>query len=306
MASLRNHAVIGFLRCLPRNLISRLAGRLVSIRLPRFLRPTAMKAYAAVFGADLSEVAEPLSTYPSIQDFFVRQLKDGVRPVDPTPGVLVSPCDGAWGQWGTVESGTLLQMKGRSYSLAELLGDEVDAQRFEGGVYATLYLSPKDYHRFHTPGRARVHRARYLPGSLWPVNSAGVELVDGLFARNERICAFMEVAEPGFGGEICLVAVGATMVGKVKLTFDDLETNRPGIGRTEREYPSPHELDRCQEWGRFLFGSTLVLLAGPGVVELDPPSQGAPLRLGSPIGRWTQPTAASDLEPDSPPAQGNT
>ena len=286
--------------------MSRLAGRLVSIRLPRFLRPAVMKTYAAIFGADLSEVAEPLTAYPSVQDFFVRRLKEGARPVDLSPGALVAPCDGAWGQWGWVESGTLLQMKGRSYSLAELLGDEADAKRFEGGVYATLYLSPKDYHRFHTPGRTRVQRARYLPGSLWPVNQAGVELIDGLFARNERICAFMEVAEPGYDGEICLVAVGATMVGKVKLSFDDLETNRPGIGRTERDYPSPHELDRCQEWGRFLFGSTLVLLAGPGVVELDPPSLGAPLRLGSPIGRWTQPTPSSGMDPVRQPAQGNT
>ncbi len=292
MASLRNHAVIGFLRLLPRNLISRLAGRLVSIRLPRFLRPFVMKAYGAIFGADLSEVAKPLDAYPSIQDFFVRQLKPAARPVDPSPGVWVSPCDGAWGQWGTVEGGTLLQMKGRPYSLAELLGDSNDAQRFEGGTYATLYLSPKDYHRFHTPCRTRVTRARYLPGSLWPVNRAGVELVDGLFSRNERVCAFMDIEEEGFEGTLCLVAVGATMVGKVKVVFDDLETNRPGVGRTEREYDPGFEFDRCQEWGRFLFGSTLVLLASPGALEFDGAPIGSTLRLGSRLGRLSRPTAA--------------
>ena len=292
MASIRNHGVIALLRLMPRNLLSRLAGRLVSIRLPKGLRAPMMRAYARIFGADLSEVAEPLADFPSVQDFFVRALRPGARPVDPDPSTLVSPCDGAWGQWGTVEQGTLLQIKGRPYSLAELLGDADDAARFEGGTYATLYLSPKDYHRFHAPCRARVSHARYLPGSLWPVNQAGVELVDGLFARNERICAFMDVAEQACAGHLCLVAVGATMVGKVKVVFDDLETNLPRAKRKDRDYEPKVELERGQEWGRFLFGSTLVLIAMPGTLDLAGQPMGSPLRLGSAIGRLNQGKAA--------------
>lgn len=287
--SLKHRAIIGFLRLLPRNALSRLAGRLVSVPLPRFLRPSFMRGYAAIFGADLSEVRDPLDSFPSVQDFFVRALKDGARPIDSGAGVLVSPCDGAWGQSGTIEDGTLLQMKGRPYSLRELLGDAADAADFDGGTYATLYLSPKDYHRFHTPCAVRVTRARYLPGTLWPVNAAGVELVDGLFSSNERICAFMDVDEPGASGRLCMIAVGATMVGKAKIVFDDLETNLPGAQRIDRDYPQGPRFERGEEWGRFLFGSTIVLLASPGTLELDIPAPGTPLRLGRPIGRLLSP-----------------
>ena len=287
MSRLKHHAIIGFLRLLPRNAISRWAGALVSIRLPKALRPFFMKSYARIFGADLSEVRDPLDSFPSVQDFFVRALKDGARPIDDQPGVLVSPCDGSWGQSGIVEQGTLLQMKGRPYSLADLLGDEEDAAAYEGGVYATLYLSPKDYHRFHTPCAVRVTRARYLPGTLWPVNSAGVDLVPGLFSVNERICAFMNVNEPNQKGHLCLIAVGATMVGKAKIVFDDLETNLPGAQRVERTYPQGPQFDRGEEWGRFLFGSTIVLLATPGTLDLESEPAGSSLRLGTRIGRLT-------------------
>lgn len=237
-------------------------------------------------GVDFSEVRDPLADFPKLQDFFVRQLKRGARPVDPAPGALVSPCDGAWGQTGVVEGGQLLQVKGRPYSLAELLGSAEEAAAFEGGAFATLYLSPKDYHRFHTPCAAALRRARYLPGGLWPVNRAGVELVDSLFARNERICAFFDVAEPGLGGHFCLVAVGATMVGKIRLSFDNMESNLGGVRRrTERVYDDALRFERCEEWGRFHFGSTLVLVATAGTLRLDAGGRGEPLRLGRRIGQ---------------------
>lgn len=283
--SLGHRAIIASLSLLPRNAVSRAAGFLVSRRLPRFLRGPVMRAYAAIFGADLSEVRDPLDSFASIQDFFVRSLKDGARPVDQGPGKVISPCDGAWGQWGAIENGTLMQIKGKAYSLAELLADEGDARRFEGGVYATLYLSPKDYHRFHMPVTCRLEKARYIPGSLWPVNAAGLHLVDRLFARNERICAFWQVAEDGFRGELCMVAVGATMVGKTKVVFDKLETNVADRGRQDRIYEHRPVFSRGQEWGRFLFGSTIILLAERGALELDGGAPGATLRLGRPIGR---------------------
>lgn len=298
----RHRALLSFLALLPRNALSRLAGRLVSVPLPKPLRPPAMKAFGRTFGVDFSEVRDPLGSFRSIQDFFVRRLKDGARPVDPGAGIVVSPCDGAWGQCGTVQNGTLLQVKGRPYSLAELLGGEAEARSYEGGVYATLYLSPKDYHRFHTPCRAVIERSAYLPGSLWPVNRAGVEGVDGLFARNERVVAFFAVREPGVAaaattgagadghGEpadhLAIVAVGATMVGKVKVTYDDLETNLPGVGPKRRTYDPPPAFERGEEWGRFEFGSTLVLVAAPGLLELDVEAAGTPVRLGQAIGRF--------------------
>lgn len=279
------HPLLLMLGLLPKNTLSRLAGLAAGLPLPRFLRRPFLTAFGRTFGVDFSEVRDPLETFPTLQHFFVRALKDGARPVDPGPGLVVSPCDGAWGAAGRVESGQLLQVKGRPYALAELLGDADEARAYEGGIFATLYLSPKDYHRFHTPCAATVSRVNYLPGALWPVNRAGVEGVPGLFSINERLVAFFEVAEPGCGGRFAIAAVGATMVGKVKLAFDDLETNLRGAKRCDRVYAPPQVLARGEEWGRFEFGSTLVLVAMPGTLELEIGELGEPVRLGRRLGR---------------------
>lgn len=270
------------LRLLPRNLISRAAGRFAAAHLPRALVRAEIALFARAVGVDLSEVRDPLDSFASLQEFFTRALRDGVRTIDPARDALVSPCDGAWGESGTVRDGQLLQLKGRPYGLRELLGSREDAAAFEGGAYATLYLSPRDYHRFHAPCAARVERVRYLPGTLWPVNRIGLEGVDGLFAQNERICAFMR-SDAG-NAALCLVAVGATMVGKVRLTFDALETNRAGARAEQRVYREGIALAKCEEWGRFEFGSTIVLLAAPGRISLDAQPAGTPVRLGERIG----------------------
>ena len=218
----------------------------------------------------------------------MRELKEGVRPIDDTADAFVSPCDGAWGEAGRIEHGRLIQLKGRPYSLAALLGDDGEAEHYEGGSFATFYLSPRDYHRFHAPCAARVTRLRYLPGSLWPVNRAGVEGIDSLFAQNERICAFMTpLVGAGSGMEgLCIVAVGATMVGKVRVNFDVLSTNLPGAEVEERVYGEREPLlAPGEEWGRFEFGSTLVLVTAPGILDLEIQQPGTPVRLGERIGR---------------------
>jgi phosphatidylserine decarboxylase len=278
------HPLLLMLGLLPKNTLSRLAGRFASLPLPRFFRRPFLRAFGGTFGVDFAEVRDPLESFRTLNQFFVRALVDGARPVDPAPGVVVSPCDGAWGSSGEVEKGQILQVKGRPYSLAELLGDAGQAAACEGGVFATLYLSPKDYHRFHVPVAAKLVRATYLPGALWPVNRAGVEGVAGLFAVNERIVAFFDIDEPGYSGRLAIAAVGATMVGKVKLSVGDLETNR-GEARADRHYSPPVEFARGQEWGRFEFGSTLVIVASRGAMGLDAGEPGTPLRLGRPIGR---------------------
>lgn len=280
------HPLLLLLRLTPRNLVSRLAGKLAAVRWPRAWRPRMWKAFGGHFGVDFSEIRDPLDSFAALQDFFIRRLKDGARPVAAAPDAVVAPCDGAWGASGRIEQGMLLQVKGRPYGVRELLGiDAEEARRYEGGCFATLYLSPKDYHRFHTPCRADLAAAAYIPGSLWPVNQAGVAGVPGLFAVNERIVGFFDIAEPGFSGRFALAAVGATMVGKVKVTFDDLETNRPGVGGSTRRYAPSKSFAKAEEWGRFEFGSTLVLVAEPGALELELGAPGAPLRLGRPIGR---------------------
>lgn len=282
---IKERAVITSLKVLPQHTMSAMAGRLFSLTTPAPLRKLAVTTYGKVTGVNFEEVKEPLDSFTSLQNFFTRELKDGARPVDEAKDAIVSPCDGAWGASGTINDDTALQLKGRPYSIRMLLQDDQLAARFDGGVYSTLYLSPRDYHRFHAPAAGDVDTLRYIPGALWPVNGAGLFHIDGLFTKNERIIAFLRpTARPD--ALIAMVAVGATMVGKIKVAFDDdVTTNVRQPVTTVRRYDPPVHLDKGQEWGRFLFGSTIVLLATPGLFDLEAQAEGSPLRLGTRIGR---------------------
>jgi phosphatidylserine decarboxylase len=186
-------AAIAAMGLLPLNALSRVGGRLATLRLPAPLQRAEIRLVGGMLGVAFDEARDPIDSFACFQDFFTRALRDGARPLDPAPDAFLSPCDGAWGSAGTVTGGTILQVKGRSYSVASLLGSEDDARAFEGGTFATFYLSPRDYHRFHAPAGVTVTGARYLPGTLWPVNGLGLEGKDGLFAENERICAHMQL-----------------------------------------------------------------------------------------------------------------
>lgn len=180
-----------------------------------------------------------------------------------------------------------MQVKGRAYRVTDLLGDPTLAATYEGGCYATLYLSPRDYHRFHTPTAGQITRLDYHPGSLWPVNDIGLNGVDALFARNERICAFLET-EATSGPPIIMIAVGATNVGSVRLTFSEMHTNESGAARVTHELGErAPSFARGEEWGHFEFGSTIVLLTPPGGATIVSSPVGTPLKLGEAIGSAT-------------------
>lgn len=282
--SLKERAVITSLKVLPQHAMSAAMGKVCSLPTPAPLRSFAVRAFGKRVGVNFDEVKEPLSSFRSLQDFFTRELKEGARPIAPGDDVVVSPCDGAWGACGTIDDDTAMQVKGRPYSVRMLLHDDALANRFDGGTYATLYLSPRDYHRFHVPVAGEVDTLRYVPGALWPVNSGGLNHVDGLFTKNERIIAFLRPKQKP-DGLIAMVAVGATMVGKIKVAFDDsVTTNVRNPATTVHRYDPPVELEKGAEWGRFLFGSTIVLLATPGVLDLDIQAAGTTLRLGTAIG----------------------
>ncbi len=292
--------LLWLLKALPKNAMSRAMGWLASRRLPGPLQRLELALFVRLAGVDASELARPLGEFDSLQQFFTRALAPGTRPIEGGEDVLVSPCDGAWGASGRIDRGRLLQVKGRPYRVAELLGSEVLANACEGGEFATLYLSPRDYHRFHTPAAGRITRLVYRPGALWPVNAIGLLGIDGIFARNERIAAWLEVAGEGRG--LAMVAVGATMVGSVRLAFDALRTNRPGARAEDRELGAlGPKLARGEEWGHFEFGSTIVLLIPPGLYRLDRKPVGTPLRLGQAIGRRI-PLAVSRDFPTSQPS----
>jgi len=283
-AGWQSRLALGALRALPLNALSRAAGQLSCLQLPAPMQRALIRLFARAVGVDWSEVRDPIDSFPSLQSFFTRALRPGVRPPDTSENAFLAPCDGRWGASGHVGQGTLLQVKGQRYALADLLGSAADAAALEGGPYATLYLSPRDYHRFHAPLDAHVDRARYLPGSLWPVNRLGVEGVPGLFAVNERICIDLRPRDRP-QARLLIVAVGATLVGSVRVVFDlDLGTNAAGNPAQERRYPEPRFFEGGNELGRFEFGSTLVVVASPDWLALDTREPGTPLRLGTRIG----------------------
>ena len=193
-------------RALPRRFVSRMTGRFARLPLPGVLLRPFLRWYARRYGADLTEAARPLEHYTSFVDFFTRTLEDGARPLPEDEGAIACPCDGTVSMCGTVTDGTLLQVKGHTYSLSALLGSDEDAARFEGGTYAVLYLAPGDYHRFHWPFDGIVETARGLPGDLWPVNEPSVRSVEQLFARNERAAC---IGRTSSGGAFAYVPVGA-------------------------------------------------------------------------------------------------
>jgi len=273
----------------PKNALSRLAGRFASLRLPGALQRAEIRLFARLADVNVDEARDPIESYESLQRFFLRALREGARPIAGDSMDLVAPCDGTWGAAGRIEAGTLLQVKGRTYSVADLLGDLDLAGRYDAGCFATFYLSPRDYHRFHTPAAGRITRIDYCPGSLWPVNAIGLQGIDRLFARNERICAYLDVdsgTPDSRAAPIALVAVGATMVGSVRLAFDDLRTNISGARAERRDLDDgAPTFARGEEWGHFEFGSTIVMLTPPEYFEINPQPIGRPLVLGEPIGR---------------------
>ncbi|GAO05120.1 archaetidylserine decarboxylase [Anaeromyxobacter sp. PSR-1] len=273
---------ISALRLLPKNALSRAVGALTRWRAPVPVRLAAMRAFARRYGIDLSECPD-LDVYRTFGEFFARPLRPGLRPVAPGERVLVSPVDAVVSETGLAEAGRLVQAKGIDYPAAALLGDDALAARLAGGAYATLYLSPRDYHRIHFPLGGRVTGWRYVPGKLWPVNPASVRTVPGLFALNERLVTVLETPL----GACAVVAVGATVVGRVCAYYDPSIpfTNLPGAAPRRHDYETPIPVEKGQELGAFEMGSTVILLFEPGKVRLDPRlAPGARVRVGEPLG----------------------
>ncbi|HZZ82971.1 MAG TPA: archaetidylserine decarboxylase [Anaeromyxobacteraceae bacterium] len=284
---MNDRAFIAALRLLPKNALSRLVGAATRLRAPRPVREAAMRAFATRYGLDLTECAG-LERYETFGDFFARPLKPGLRPVAPGESVVVSPVDGTVSEAGIAEAGRLVQAKGIDYRLPDLLGDAGLGARFEGGAYVTLYLSPRDYHRIHFPLGGAVTGYRYLPGLLWPVNPASVRTVPGLFTVNERLVTLLETP---LGG-CAVVAVGATVVGRVRASYDPEipVSNLRGARRLARDYQEPLPVVKGGELGAFEMGSTVILVLEKGRGALS--SQlvpGVKVRVGQPIGGPREP-----------------
>jgi len=245
---------------MPKRLMTQFGGVIASMRAGG-VTTAIIRWFVGKYGVNMAEAADPdIGNYTSFNDFFTRALKDGARPL--ARAELICPVDGAISQFGAIEADQIFQAKGHGYSTAALLGgDAALAARFQDGLFATLYLSPKDYHRIHMPCAGRLVRMVYVPGDLFSVNPTTARGVPGLFARNERVVCVFDSPR----GPFVLVLVGATIVGSMATTWHGV-VNPPRTGKPRRWDYAGQAIDFKQgdEMGRFLLGSTVVALFPKG------------------------------------------
>ena len=263
---------------LPHRLLSSLARRLAYSTNPS-IKQWLIDSVTRKFGVDLSEAAEPdPRAYPSFNAFFTRALKPGARIADPDPSALLMPADGHISQCGDIVDGRIFQAKGQSYTAAELLGDAEAARPFADGLFATVYLSPRDYHRVHMPWTGTLRETVHVPGRLFSVGTAAVADVPRLFARNERLVCHFDTEF----GPMASVMVGALLVSGVETVWSGVEIPAYADRISRKDYRGKGiVLERFAEMARFNYGSTVIVLLPKGAAMLDPSLKAEmPVRLG--------------------------
>ncbi len=241
---------------LPRRWLTLAMGRFSKVRSP-WLTRLSIWVWRQFTELDLSEAKQ--QDFESLHACFTRELKEGARPLDPDPALLISPCDAIVGASGRIERGLVLQAKGMPYRLAELMGSEAEPAEFEGGHYLTLRLTSAMYHRFHAPADARIEAVRYLSGDTWNVNPIALKRIERLFCRNERARIRLRLAD---GTPMAIVPVAAILVASIRLHFLDVLLHLRWAG--PRDLPCDVAVRRGQELGWFEHGSTLVVFVPPG------------------------------------------
>jgi phosphatidylserine decarboxylase len=279
---------IALQRLAPQELLSRGAGLLAGTR-NAAIKNQFVRWFVQRYQVDMSEALEEDPTaYASFNDFFTRALKPGARPIAPESNAVVCPADGAVSQIGVIRDGRVFQAKGQDFSVTELLGGDAQAAAsFARGQFVTVYLSPRDYHRVHMPVAGTLTRMVHVPGDLFSVNTVTAEEVQRLFARNERVVCYFDTAF----GPMVVVLVGAMIVASIETVWAGLVTpQRRRIRTFEYSNVQPIHLEKGQEMGRFLLGSTAVVLFPEGAVnwetELGALSH---LRMGQKIGTINRP-----------------
>ena len=263
----------------PQHLLSRAMGFLAELRYPLWLKNWVIKQFVAHFKVDMSEAAEPdIEGYVHFNAFFTRALQDGARPVADAP--VVCPADGAISQLGEIDGGRIFQAKGRSFTTTELLGGDAErAFLFKDGEFATIYLSPRDYHRVHMPVAGTLTSTCYIPGKLFSVNGTTAENVDRLFARNERLVCHFDTEV----GPMAMILVGAMVVAGIETVWSGQVAPPPATPQSQdyTTLPEPIFLDKGEEMGRFKLGSTVILLFAEDAISWqDTYAAGTVTRLG--------------------------
>lgn len=272
---------------LPHHLVSRLVGYMARSEVP-FVKNNFIKVFLNRFDINMSEAAqEDPYAYDNFNAFFTRALKDGARPIDSDPRSVVSPADGAISQLGPILGSDVLQAKGRHYSLYELLGgDSALAAEFTNGSFATVYLSPKDYHRVHMPFTGTLREMIYVPGRLFSVNQATTRQIADLFARNERAVCVFDTEH----GPMVVILVGAMIVAGIETVFSGPVTPLArSVQRTRYALneKGPIVLTKGDELGRFYLGSTAILLFPEGKASFNSSlAADSPVRMGEKLGTF--------------------
>lgn len=270
------YATAQILRVLPRTRITRAMGRLADYAWPERVGKTVVDLYCRAYGVELDECRKT-SGFSSFDEFFTRALKDDARVLPTDPRIIISPADGRVDSAGPVD-GRSFHVKGRPYKVDELVGDERDAQRYEGGVGCVVYLSPRDYHRVHSPVDGKIAMVRSMPGDYYPVNAIGVRHVHNLFVRNRRVAIVIDTPKESGLGRVTVVMVAAMVVGRITVTGIDARDVPEGVHRLD----PPLDVKRADEIGIFRLGSTAVLFFEKGVVDRWVVSEG-PVRFGDPL-----------------------
>ncbi len=261
--------------------MSRAVGRLADVPKAAFLRRRVIEAYIRAFGVDMSEADVPEGGFTTFDAFFTRSLRPGARPICVDDGALASPADGRLEDFGPIDRGATFRIKGRLYDVGELLGDTEVAARYEGGWFAIIYLSPRDYHRVHAPVSGRVVATRHVDGTLFPVNAIGLDNIERLFARNERLVVH-QLSETF--GDVATVLVGAVGVGRISLAFDETMWTNAGRSHGARTWNDGPHLNRGDELGVFHLGSTVIFLVGREAAIVSDRQTGESVRVGEALG----------------------
>jgi phosphatidylserine decarboxylase len=274
-------------RVLPKQALSRLVAKAGESNLP-WLKNALIRRAIKAFNINMDEaLTSNLDDYKNFNAFFTRELKPGVRPLDIEIDSIASPADGAISQAGKINKNKILQAKGIDYTAERLLGNDVDAKRYHEGSFATIYLSPRDYHRVHIPIEGKLKRTRYIPGSLFSVNDMTAQALPELFARNERlVCEF----ESNDAGTFAVIFVGAILVAGIETVWSGFETPGPGAVRDTDFSGQSLNFMKGDEIGRFKFGSTVILLFQNQAANWeDGINANAAVQMGQKIGSVNEP-----------------
>lgn len=261
------------LRTLSLRPFSRLWGHIVRLRHPRFLVKRVIEMYRNAYNIDMADYQGETTDYKSLSDFFVRPLDPDKRPLNQDLDAIVSPCDGVFSSLQTVHEDQATQVKGKTYAISQLIGETIDFSL--GWHVAVIYLAPFNYHRYHYPLTGTIERYLHTGNRLFPVNPMGLDNIDRLLVRNERIVTLLKETETGL--PFYVIPVGATFVGSIKMEFIREKKNR------HRWHPVDTEVTQLQEMGRFDMGSTIVMVFPEKMAKPIPDALGKPVTTGQPL-----------------------